>query len=1061
MLDDSNPGIDNGIQTWFAEPHHVCSAVSAGGYAKNMGTFRSSNCRRVGHFAENMCTDCKQIPKLRSFRQRAIRRSKNTTDGIRNISKINDKYLSQAESESKMDKHQKEKRLNESKVFFLKNENLRMRLQVRSQQEKLKEFAQRGSLKAVCFHLNKAANEGKLKDKTVLTSFLETVGHNLHVSSHGKRYQSSLQMFYEVILLWGGPRIANFVAMNMFGPEIHTIFRWRKEHTKPLILGLSEQNFIVMQEIYLNTMKNDLPRVPVLIAEDETAVEGKIEYDQAKDAMLGFCGRQGIDHQCEDNVEIVVGDGEHGYQQIVDAFQTYKIGTQARVMIINPLHPDMPKLPILMHPTCNRFDSEFVKGQWDQTDHLYITHIEASIGPLIGRSSDGDARRRKLMLLNASSLQGHRYQPIPREYGFIFSCRKETHQDESYSIRDLFDQDFIHNVKKMINHLYHATREMKIGPYDVHKNHIAQVYQVFGIVEHGLSQEDVLRNDRQNFRSAQRVCFSKVQDCLKKLIDGDQEGRVPDQSYTGTWVFLQVVWHYVEIFLSGKASLMERIKYASLVCHFLGIWHNHVKRNGLLSKHFLSRETYTDVLLSCHSAVILICFMRDNFPNVHCHLSLTGSDCCESFFSKNGQWVGNRHNYTFARMERNRSHMIRLEQIWVNPNAPVFARPHPKGEFIWTRQYAEDWVQADLSQYPAQGSEIHAWNDGAQMAQHLAEVASMVVANYGQGNRQCDDQDPRDDDIIEEHRWFFQPFHDAHPLYAEPASDHSQSDEVDGEEDELDQTEISTTDLLEGSSTDVRALLQQEGLDMACDIDLTSMIDEPSSDFVAQKSSPTITVPESNKTIYKATLIETLNVNPFLSKDRLTRVKQKQEYHGVTSQMAGDSNESVCLFDDYIFINKQQKNYSLGQVNRMSCKGKDYVRPVPIGDKSDVTLYVSPYQVIDVEDDEHDKNSAFYVKMKETLKRKSQDVISSISLSVCSDGTHLAASKNDLKQVEDQVSRICQPANVTRSTHARARQYEEDDGRRVQVIEPVITSSVASGAVRRSSRRKTKISFCM
>ena len=70
---------------------------------------------------------------------------------------------------------------------------------------------------------------------------------------------------------------------------------------------------------------------------------------------------------------------------------------------------------------------------------------------------------------------------------------------------------------------------------------------------------------------------------------------------------------------------------------------------GLNTKNsFISRESYADVLLSCHFAVIVICYQRDKFPHLSCNLQDTGTDCVEHFFSINGQWVGNRHNYTFA-----------------------------------------------------------------------------------------------------------------------------------------------------------------------------------------------------------------------------------------------------------------------------------------------------------------------------------------------------------------------------------------------------------------------------
>lgn len=626
------------------------------------------------------------------------------------------------------DKLANQKKVMESKdaeIFFLRSKKQRLVIAGRSKTEKLREYARRGSMKAVCYQLTTAAEDGQLETKTVLKDFLETVGRNLHVEKKGKRYKCSLKMFYEVVLLWGGPRLANFVSMNLFGPELHSVYRWRTENSIHLEPGLCEENFVKLNKIYTACQNaKSLPRVPVLFAEDETAIISSIEYSQTEDALLGFCGENADDHQCTDNCIVTVGNGQQGYQNIIDAFQHKRIGTQARAILINPLHPDFPKIPILVHPTCNRFNTEFVSTQWERTADLYRAHLEPLIGPLIGNSSDGDMRRRSIMLDNSTRNGGNRFQPIPAADGFIFTCQQNNHMDGSYSIRLLADQDYIHNHKKLINHLHHTSRNLQMGPFLVHSNHLVLVHRLFPFQQHGLTQEDVIRSDRQNWRSAQRVSFRQVQECLANVKEGDVN-RQAEESVTGTLIFLKVVWFYVEIFISKVATLSDRIQYAGIVTHFLAIWRNYVHRTDGLSLHqnFLSRETYTDILLSTHFAVSLICYMRDCFPEVNCHLELTGTDLVENYWSKNGQWVGNRHNYTYGRLDQNLSHMIRLESIRVNPQAPDFAKPHPKGEIIWPKQYPDGWQTVPLNAYPALGEEVVAWREGVAIARDLARQA--------------------------------------------------------------------------------------------------------------------------------------------------------------------------------------------------------------------------------------------------------------------------------------------------------------------------------------------------
>lgn len=731
------------------------------------GTFRSPECLRcadVGTFKNDMCSVCEGVPKLPSFKKRLLLRSERIgSDGKRNNSTIRNDFLSTFEMQQKL-KEQKEKLdYKESQLFFLKSKNLRLRMRKRSLDEKLAEFARRGSMKAICHNLDKAAQNGYLKDRNTLIGVLQTVARNFHVEKNGRRYQSSFKLFLEVLLLWGGPRVATFVAINLCGPEIHSIYRWRNQHLVHLDGGFEENNFKVLGKLYKEAMSNlGVKHVPVLAAEDETAILGQISYSERTDELLGFCGVTGADHKCLDYFTVVVGNGEQGYNTIVNAFNEYKIGPFARAIILNPLHPKLPRIPVLIMPTCNRFDHEFVFRQWQTVERLYEKELQDIVGPLIGHSSDGDSRRRKLMLQLGTNNVGSRYRAIPMELGFVLSCRK-VETENGYIIRDACDQDYIHNHKKLLNPLDHASRVLMLGDYLVHMNHLQLVYEMFPIPDHGLGLNDIQRSDRQNWRSAQKLTFPQVRNCLQMLMEGLVEGHPRNPSLLGTMIYLHVVWLYVEIFCSSVASLRRRITYAAIVTHFLAIWHNYIHRSeGLsLKQNFITRETYQDIVISCQFAVILICYMRDNFPEQECCLELSGSDVLEDFWSKNGQWVGNHHNYSFGDLRRNASHMIRLEEIRINPDAPDFAKPHPKQESIWHRQYEDGYEKANLNDYPVAGSEVDAWKEGMFEARRLARSVGMAPdndASGSEGDSSDDDDDHDNDGGGGDNSWFYRPF---------------------------------------------------------------------------------------------------------------------------------------------------------------------------------------------------------------------------------------------------------------------------------------------------------------
>lgn len=116
-------------------------------------------------------------------------------------------------------------------------------------------------------------------------------------------------------------------------------------------------------------------------------------------------------------------------------------------------------------------------------------------------------------------------------------------------------------------------------------------------------------------------------------MNGDGGNQWPNSTLLETKTYLLIVWYYMEIFCNSIASLKTRVKYAAIVTHFLAIWFNYVQCQPQLSlrKNFITCETYVDVLMACHFAVLLISYMRANFGQQECCLDLTCSDVVKDF----------------------------------------------------------------------------------------------------------------------------------------------------------------------------------------------------------------------------------------------------------------------------------------------------------------------------------------------------------------------------------------------------------------------------------------------
>lgn len=224
-------------------------------------------------------------------------------------------------------------------------------------------------------------------------------------------------------------RIAKFVAINLGGPEIHSIYWWHNQHHVDISGGIRERNFKKLVPLSKEAMANiSSSSVPVLAAEDETAIIGHVTYYQDQDELLGFCGVNGQHHTCLDHFAVKVEDGEKGFTNIVNAFKECKIGTFGKAILLNPLHPNLPRIAVLVMPTCNKVDHHVVHQQWKEVKRLYAQELKNIVGPLIGKSSDGDSRRRKIMLQLATADVDKRFRPITRDLGFILILQKAGHR---------------------------------------------------------------------------------------------------------------------------------------------------------------------------------------------------------------------------------------------------------------------------------------------------------------------------------------------------------------------------------------------------------------------------------------------------------------------------------------------------------------------------------------------------------------------------------------------------------------------------------------------------------
>jgi hypothetical protein len=238
---------------------------------------------------------------------------------------------------------------------------------------------------------------------------------------------------------------------------------------------------------------------------------------------------------------------------------------------------------------------------------------------------------------------------------------------------DLHDQDYIHNVKKLVNNMHVPTRALAFtARYIATLNHVdlVRLNTVAGTLS--LQVRDTQRKDRQNWVSTQHVISRHVRVEMERMEDPQVDG----ERMMGTRKYLEMCWKYTHMYYSKTLSMVKRVGYAIYVIHFLRLWRMYIYgTKGLtLGRNFLTRETFQDTILSCHCFINTVRKMRDFSGNTAIDLKKLGSDCCENHFSTQGSWVQNKRNYNATTMQNCAQKENWLSYLKVDPDGPTWAR---------------------------------------------------------------------------------------------------------------------------------------------------------------------------------------------------------------------------------------------------------------------------------------------------------------------------------------------------------------------------------------------------
>jgi hypothetical protein len=311
-------------------------------------------------------------------------------------------------------------------------------------------------------------------------------------------HESTLRVF-AVLKMIGGPKVNRFMHETLESASYRTIGRTIAQTAFHMPVGLSDNLFRQLAEVLRNLMDAlGIEKVLWQLSDDESTITRRVSWCPRTDGPHCYCGEAGEGHVCKEDSVVIVGPRARAYAIIEKAHLSMQLASYICLVMINPLHLDLPKLAVLVHGTCNRFSAEWIKESWARLRLLVRKHVVPVIGPLVGHASDGDARRFSNQQREMLTLPQGRVKYALVADGFTLFANWDG--SDSLSVTGIHEQDPRHNLATLYSHTASTSRTLQFGVYVVTHQHVVVVAHAArnrGTPIGAVREVDLQREDRQ------------------------------------------------------------------------------------------------------------------------------------------------------------------------------------------------------------------------------------------------------------------------------------------------------------------------------------------------------------------------------------------------------------------------------------------------------------------------------------------------------------------------------------------------------------------------------------
>lgn len=390
--------------------------------------------------------------------------------------------------------------------------------------------------------LLKCLYESALKNQSV------SKGVSFKKSQYHNRFDEKLKKFSIYLFIIGGRLLYETLYCNMKNvlPSIITIF-WYMDQTQ----DKNKEGTFRFKELRLFLIHRNLP-LQVWISEDGTRITGKIEYEEHSKKLVGFVlplknGWPQTDIYIVSSAKSIVND-----------FNSRVLANYAYVVMAQSIDDSAPSFCLSIYGTDNRFSYEDVTKRWEVMKSLAAKEkID-----ILGFSSDGDPRLLKAMQVSGFS-NISTTEPSNNINGIDDSINSCTNDDKSElywswfaigkppdenTVNEMYVQDTVHIGTKLRTRFLKPSIILPMGSKFASVSHLISLTKQYSRNKHLLTMTDFKPEDKINFRSAEKMCPTKVLELLSNI---------PDISATIT--FLTIMNYNLSKYLDKNLKIEERI----------------------------------------------------------------------------------------------------------------------------------------------------------------------------------------------------------------------------------------------------------------------------------------------------------------------------------------------------------------------------------------------------------------------------------------------------------------------------------------------------------------------